>query len=312
MVDRLPPLTALRAFDAAARHMSFAKAADELHVTPAALSFQIKNLEEHLGQPLFRRLNRAVELTEAGRALAPGTEDAFARLARSWSAALRVSDQRTLTVTAGPAFTSKWLAPRMFQFAGDNPDIDLRFSASLRIMDFDRDEIDVAIRFGQGEDQGLVSHKIIEEWSAPMVTPELAEAIKTPEDLARVPLLHQDDTAFLQPARSWAVWFEEMGVAPPTKRGVRFSQADHAINAALSGAGALLGRVSLAERHLRAGQLVMPFAESLWLNAAYRIVHPPGSETRPQVARFISWIEEQTSVFAELQASRIFLQPNDG
>ena len=113
MPDRLPPLTALRAFDAAARHMSFAKAAEELHVTPAALSFQIKSLEEHLGTQVFRRLNRAVELTEAGKALAPGVADGFQTLATAWRAAERTQDNHTLTVTAGPAFTAKWLAPRL-------------------------------------------------------------------------------------------------------------------------------------------------------------------------------------------------------
>ena len=125
MNDRLPPLTALRAFDAAARHMSFAKAADELSVTPAALSFQIKSLEDHLGAQVFRRLNRAIELTEAGRALVPGTRDGFASLTAAWRGARRVTDTSTITVTAGPAFTAKWLAPRMFAFAQDHPDIEL-------------------------------------------------------------------------------------------------------------------------------------------------------------------------------------------
>ena len=164
MVDRLPPLTALRAFEAAARHMSFAKAAGELHVTPAALSFQIKTLEEHLGQPLFRRLNRAVELTEAGRTLQPGAAEGFGALARAWRAVRRLADSSVLTVTAGPAFTAKWLAPRLFDFARAHPGIELRFSASLRIMDFDRDEIDVAIRHGTGPDPGLFSQCIIREW----------------------------------------------------------------------------------------------------------------------------------------------------
>ena len=309
MADRLPPLTALRAFSAAARHMSFAKAAEELAVTPAALSFQIKNLEAHLGQPLFRRLNRAVELTEAGRALAPQAEEGFAVLSRAWAAALRAGDPRSLTVTAGPGFTAKWLAPRLFHFATANPDIDLRFSASLRLMDFDRDEIDVAIRFGQGADTGLVSLPIIREWAAPMVAPDLAAGLSGPGDLARLPLLHQDDIAFLRPARDWATWFRAMGLEPPAARGVSFSQADHAVNAALSGAGALLGRISLTERHLREGRLVMPFAESLWMNADYRIVCPPGTETRPQVARFIAWVKAEVADLAPLTEGRVFLDP---
>ena len=150
MADRLPPLTALRAFDAAARHMSFAQAAAELNVTPAALSFQIKSLEEHLGTPLFHRLNRAVQLTEAGHALAPDAQAAFETLSAGWRAALRTQDHQSLIVTAGPAFTAKWLAPRLFEFAQAHPEIELRFSASLRIMDFARDNIDVAIRFGAG------------------------------------------------------------------------------------------------------------------------------------------------------------------
>lgn len=307
MSDRLPPLTALRAFDAAARHMSFAKAADELNVTPAALSFQIKNLEEHLGAPVFRRLNRAVELTEAGRALAPGAADGFTALQAAWSAARRVGDTRTLTVTAGPGFTSKWLAPRLFQFASANPDIELRFSASLRLMDFARDEVDVAIRFGQLGDEGLYSETIIDEWMTPMVTPDLAARVMTPSDLAALPLLHQDDTTFLRPEVSWSVWFAKMGVTGVALAGTHFSQADHAVAAALSGAGALLGRVSLTERHLRDGTLVMPFAETLRANATYRLVCPLGSETRPQVARFMAWIREELSRLAPLTEGRVFL-----
>jgi DNA-binding transcriptional LysR family regulator len=186
MSDRLPPLTALRAFDAAARHMSFAKAAAELNVTPAALSFQIKNLEEHLGTPVFHRMNRAVELTDAGRALAPGVADGFVTLAAAWRAAKRTGDSAALTVTAGPAFTAKWLAPRLFAFASAHPDIELRFTASLRLMDFDRDDVDVAIRFGlPREEPGLSMHVLSREWMTPMMTPEMAETYASPSDLAK-------------------------------------------------------------------------------------------------------------------------------
>lgn len=307
MSDRLPPLTSLRAFDAAARHMSFAKAAEELHVTPAALSFQIKSLEAHLGQPVFRRLNRAVELTEAGHALAPGLKEAFEAMSRGWRAAQRVTDQTTLNVTAGPGFTAKWLAPRLFLFAKANPDIELRFSASLRIMDFDRDDVDLAIRFGQGSDDGLYSETVIKEWMTPMVAPELAAQITSPADLASLPLLHQDDTSFLRPRRDWAAWFRAMDVEAPAAKGTRFSQADHAVNAAMSGAGALLGRVSLTERHLTEGRLVMPFKESLWANADYRLVGPHGAEDRPNVRRFIEFVEDQVRGIDGLTADRVFV-----
>jgi len=162
-------------FECAARHMSFAKAAEELNVTPAALSFQIRSLEQHLGAPVFRRLNRAVELTEEGILLRPGVQEGFSALQSAWRGAQRRLNSSTLTVTAGPGFTAKWLAPRMFSFAQQNPDIELRFSASLQMMDFERDDIDVAVRFGQGDDKNLFSKHIIDDWAAPMVAPELAE-----------------------------------------------------------------------------------------------------------------------------------------
>ena len=306
MSDRLPPLTALRAFEAAARHMSFARAARELNVTPAALSFQIKGLEGHLGRPLFRRLNRAVELTPAGRALAPGASDGFAALAAAWRAARRQGDERTLTVTAGPAFTAKWLAPRLFAFAQAHPDIDLRFSASLRIMDFARDEVDVAIRFGQREDEGLHARTIIDEWLTPMMAPELARSVRAPRDVAALPLIHQDDVAFLRPRADWAAWFEAAGLAPPAGTGTRFSQADHAVDAALGSAGAILGRISLTEGHLREGRLAAPLALSLRPGARYRVVCPEGAERRPQVARFIDWVTAETAPIAALAAGRTF------
>lgn len=309
MSDRLPPLTAFRAFDAAARHMSFAKAADELSVTPAALSFQIKSLEEHLGHPLFHRLNRAVELTESGKALAPGAAEGFATLTKAWATARKLHDTRTLTVTAGPAFTSKWLAPRLFQFASSNPDIDLRFSASLRMMDFNLDEVDVAIRFSQSEETELFSETIIEEWVSPMVAPALADQLKTPADLLKIPLLHQDDTTFLRPKIDWEAWFDAADLSAPDVAGTHFSQADHAVNAALSGAGAVLGRVTLTERHLRDGSLVMPFPLSLWSNASYSFVCPHGAERRPQVARFLEWIETEVANITDLSKDRVFAYP---
>lgn len=306
MPDRLPPLTAFRAFDAAARHMSFAKAADELNVTPAALSFQIKSLEEHLGHPLFRRLNRAVELTESGKILAPGAADGFETLTKAWSATKRLHDNRTLTVTAGPSFTSKWLAPRLFQFVQNNPDIDLRFSASLKMMDFTRDEVDVAIRFSQHDDEGFYSEPIIEEWLCPMVAPALADKIKTPADILGLPLLHQDDITFLHPPADWDTWFQAAGLKPPTTAGTHFSQSDHAVNAALSGAGVVLGRISVSEKHLTDGRLVMPFDLAISGHASYRIVCAKGAENRPQVARLMSWIREEVAAIDALTKTRTF------
>jgi len=290
MNDRLPPLTALRAFEAAARHMSFSRAADELNVTPAALSFQIKSLEEHLGVPVFRRLNRAVELTEEGKLLVPGVSDGFDALHSAWRMVKRRLDSATLTVTAGPAFTAKWLAPRLFSFARENPDIELRFSAGLRLVDFARDDVDVAIRFGQDFDEALYSKTLINEWVAPMMSPELAETEAELVDLQKMTLLHQEDISFLKPPIDWAAYFAAAGVPYIDEHGPRFSHADHAIDAALAGGGVVLGRLSLAEAYLRDGRLVMPVKLGLNTGGSYRIVCPKGHETRPQVARFIEWV----------------------
>lgn len=295
MSDALPPLTALRAFEAAARHLSFAKAAEELHVTPAALSFQIKSLEEHLGQPLFHRLNRAVALTEAGRALSPNLTEGFDAIRRGWRSTRRLLDETTLTVTAGPAFTAKWLAPRLFGFAQSHPEIELRFVASLRIMDFARDEIDLAIRFGQGEDPGLVNIPLFDEVLTPVMTPALAERFGSLEGLRDAPLLHDDSIAFLQPRVDWPAWLAAAGVDRSGTSGVRFSHADHAIDAALSGGGINLARVSLAAGPLMDGLLVAPFDLALSTSARFRIVHQKGAENRPQMAAFLDWVQSEAA-----------------
>ncbi len=289
MTDRLPPLTALRAFDAAARHMSFAKAAEELNVTPAALSFQIKSLEEHLGHPVFRRLNRAVELTEAGRTLAPGTADGFTALQAAWQATRRLQDETSLTVTAGPALTAKWLAPRLYEFARANPGIDLKFSATLRNMDLERDDVDVAIRFGYGPDEGLYSVPVRKEWLTPVMTPELAEQFPTPASLRDAPLIHDDSISFLKPRCDWPAWFRAVGLDFTPTHGAHFSNADHAIDAAVAGVGVVLGRRAMILKDLTEGRLVAPFKVALETAGRFRFLCLQGAEKRPQIAAFRDW-----------------------
>lgn len=303
MSDALPPLTALRAFEAAARHLSFAKAADELNVTPAALSFQIKSLEEHLGTPLFFRLNRAVALTETGKTLAPGLSDGFDAIRQAWRVTRRQMNETALTVTAGPAFTAKWLAPRLFSFAQDHPEIELRFIASLRIMDFTRDEIDVAIRFGeQSEDAGLHSEPLFDELLTPMMTPALAEKFGTLEGMQTAPLLHDDSIDFLRPKVDWPAWLAMAGIDRPGVTGPRFSQADHGLDAALAGGGVMLARTTLAAGALRDGLLVAPFSMALETSAKFRLVHQKGAETRPQMAAFLAWIRAEAADMAAINA----------
>lgn len=290
MPDRLPPLTALRAFDAAARHMSFAKAAEELNVTAAALSFQIKSLEEHLGTQVFHRLNRAVALTDAGKALAPGAADGFQSLAAAWRAAQRTIDDHTLTVTAGPAFTAKWLAPRLYEFAQAHPEVELRFSASLKMMDFGRDAIDVAIRFGYGPDTGLYSVPLAQEWVCPVMTPALAARYPTAQSLTEAPLIFDDSINFLDSRADWETWFRAQGIDFAPTHGPRFSQADHAVDAALAGVGVVLGRRALVVKDIDDGRLLTPVPVALDTGARFRFLCAEGAQTRPQIAAFRDWI----------------------
>lgn len=292
MAGRLPPLTALRAFDAAARHMSFQQAAAELNVTPAALSFQIKSLEEHLAAPLFLRGNRRVTLTEAGRALAPGAKDGFEVLGAAWRAARRVNDHASLTVTAGPAFTATWLAPRLYEFAQAHPEIELRLSASLGLVDLTRTEVDVAVRFGYGPDPAEVfAERLVDDCVVPMMTPELTAQFATPEGMAQVPLIHQDDIRFLDPPVDWPTWFRAAKLPARDWTGQRFSQSDHALNAALSGAGVVLGRLVFAGQYLATGRLVTPFPLALDTVAHNRILCVKGTENRPHIKAFREWLK---------------------
>ena len=308
MSSRLPPLTALRAFDAAARHMSFAQAAAELNVTPAALSFQIKSLEEHLGAPLFRRLNRAVELTDAGKALSTGATEGFQTLATAWRAAQRTQDTQTLTVTAGPAFTAKWLAPRLYEFAQAHPEVELRFAASLSLADLTRDNIDVAIRFSGSTSSDLYSLPLAEEWVMPVMTPALAAQYPTVESLHNAPLLFDESINFLKVPVDWSDWFSAMSAPFSPKLGPRFSQSDHAIDAALAGVGAVMGRRALVIKDLAEGRLVAPFPTALATGARFSFLCLKGMETRQQITAFRDWILEEIEKTAHITENLTILE----
>ena len=211
----------------------------------------------------------------------------------AWRAAKRLQDEQTLTVTAGPAFTAKWLAPRLYEFAQAHPEVELRFSASLRLMDFARDEVDVAIRFGTEVDPGLYSLTLAEDWVAPVMAPALAQKYKTPESLVDAPLIFDDSIGFLRPKRDWEAWFRAMGIDFAPTHGPRFSQADHAIDAALAGVGVVLGRRALVVKDIADGRLVLPFPQALMTGAQFRFLCPEGTEDRPQVKAFREWMVKE-------------------
>ena len=302
-----PPLTALRAFEAAARHLSFSRAAEELHVTPAALSFQIKQLEEHLGQPVFLREPRSLSLTPLGAALLPGTRAGFDQIRTAWREAQRSLQATSLTVTAGPAFTAKWLAPRLFGFARTHPEIELRLVASLRLMDLERDGIDLAIRYGLPGAINLTSHDLmLGDWYAPMMSPELAARFPTPDALREAPLLHLHDVDFIQPTPDWAGWVRAAGLGKPPSGGAHFSHHDHALDAAMGSAGVIMGRWSVAHDQLSAGRLVAPYPLSLVSKAAFRLLSRPGAETQPHIRAFLDWMDGEVAQMDPMTEGRIF------
>lgn len=312
MPDRLPPLTALRAFEAAARHMSFAKAAAELFVTPAALSYQIKQLEEHLETPLFRRLNRAVELTDAGRALQPGVTDGFTALRQAVKQVAKLRNENELTITAGPAFTAKWLAPRFFRFADAHPELELRFVATLRAMDFHRDGVDAAIRFGAGPPDDLYSEVLAEEWMTPVCTPSVAEQILRANQLDVVPLLHDESIEMFDPAPDWKRWSELSGIGVDWTHGAHFSNADHVIDVALEGGGVTLVRIVLCQRYLESGRLVAPFKTAMWAGGQYRFVCPQGDESNPRICMLLSWLRDEIAHVRDLADEFTFVGDRQG
>jgi DNA-binding transcriptional LysR family regulator len=211
----LPPLNALRAFEAIARHLSFKQAAEELFVTPAALSHQIKDLEATLGQPLFERKMRSIALTPAGEALYPGLHVAFLQIRQSVEFIGKATDNNILVVSTPPGFTSKWLAPRLYRFLETNPDIDVRISATLSFANFTTDGVDIAIRNSRRSTQGLWARPLLPVSLVPVASPRFVaeKGLKTPADLANVPLLHDDMLGSPRGVPSWSDWLAAAGVA---------------------------------------------------------------------------------------------------
>lgn len=306
MQHRLPPLNALKAFEVATRHMSFQKAAEELSVTPSALSYQIRQLEDFLQVSLFDRLNRAVRLTDAGQRIAPGIQDAFERLTQTMGRLKAAPPANVLTVSTGPAFAAKWLSPRLHKFLERHPDIDIRISANLRLADFRADEIDVAIRFGGGKYAGLHVETLSEEHVLPLVSPRLLERFGgrlEARDLDKLTLLHDDSASFLARTVTWAEWLRQARIEGiDTSRGPRFSHADHALEAALDGAGIVLGRLALSMRDIASGRLVAPFDLMLRAEAGFFFCCLPERLDEPKVRAFRRFL------FEEMAADRAMLE----
>jgi len=291
MPRRLPPLNALKAFEAAARHESFTRAAEELCVTQGAVSHQVKALETELGVKLFNRERQRLIITEAGRAYLTVVRDAFDRIASGTERLLQRQSGGALTVTTSPNFAAKWLVHRMGRFAEAHPDIDLRVSASPQHIDFAREDIDLAIRHGDGTAPGLHVMRLCAETLFPVCSPKLLtgrNALRTPADLRRFPLLHVDDR---QSWNQWGQWLDFAGVRDiDLAHGPVLSQVSMAIDAAVDGQGVALARTALAAWDLIGGRLVRPFDLEMPVPFAYWIVCPKPSAKLAKIVAFTDWL----------------------
>ena len=289
---KLPSLSSLRAFEAAAAHLSFQRAARELSVTPTAISHQVRGLEEALGQSLFRRLARQLELTSTGEQLFRDVRDGLDRVEAGVRAARARSTRQTVTLTTHAAFAAKWILPRMASFRTACPGIQLRLHASDAVVDLTRDEADLAIRSGTGNWPGLVTEALMAERYAPLCSPLLG--LRRVKDLSKHPLIHFDWQAQAHSPASWARWFSEAGMTRPGRRGqdISFTDETHAMLAALAGHGVALLSMTLADEELRSGALLQPFGPVLE-TGSYFLATVKGREEEPAIQAVWRWAVEE-------------------
>ncbi len=293
---RLPPLNALRAFEAAARHLNFSRAADELSVTPGAVSQQIQNLEDYVGAPLFKRTPKGLLLTDAAQTALPALREAFDRLAEAASLLTAAVDGRRLTLTAPPSFATKWLVPRLGAFEKAHPLVDVWLSAGIELVDLAAGEVDVAIRYGAGRYPGMEVKRLFSEAVIPVVSPEhlAAQPLNSPADLANHILLHDGSPDFDDSCPDWSMWLAARGLKNiDGMRGPRFNQSSLVIEAAVNGRGVALAKRTLAQADLEAGRLVAPLQIATAVDFAYYLVHPKAKGRLPQVKAFVNWIEAE-------------------
>jgi LysR family transcriptional regulator, glycine cleavage system transcriptional activator len=297
-----PPLNALRAFEATARHLSLTKAALELNVTPGALSHQIRGLEDHLGVKLFDRGVRSIALTAAGKALHPGLQAGFLTIRDALASLNALSDTRVLVISTPPGFTAKWLAPRLYRFSIACPEIDVRISSSMTNANFATDGVDAAIRnlaVDAASDEVLEVEKLLDQTLVPVCSPAFAEKygpFTSPDTLKGVPLIHDDSFSSRVDMPNWADWFAAAGMKDAdVSRGLRFNSADHALDATVQGAGVLLAHDVLAYDDLRTGRLIAPFDLTLPSGRCYCFVCPKKRRDSANVLAFRAWLRQEAA-----------------
>jgi LysR family glycine cleavage system transcriptional activator len=302
MVQRrqLPPLNALRAFEAAARLGGFAAAADELCVTASAVSQQVKTLEDWLGVPLFQRQPRGLVLTERGRRYRAELAEALDAMHRATQAVRRRDGRESLTVTTTHSFAAHWLAPRLHRFSELHPEIDVRVWAATQLVDLATEDADAAIRFGSAATPGLHAEFLATESVTPMCTPRLLDErpLREPADLAAHTLLHDEWGFGRLPTLSWRSWLKAAGALDrvPLGRAPAFSDNHLSLLAARAGRGVALGRTVLARQDLALGELVAPFPLALDTGLAYRLTCLPARKSEPAIRAFTEWLRAELNL----------------
>ena len=284
------PLNGLKAFEAAARHLSFTRAADELHVTQAAVSHQVKTLEQRLGVKLFRRLPKSLRLTDEGQALLPELRDAFERIARALNRVTSAQGAAALSVSTLTTFALTWLVSRLPRFQARHPDIEVRLNTTGRLVDFAREDVDVAVRYGDGNWSGLNVEKMFEDELTPLCGRAHKDRLRRPEDLRDVPLL---DASPPEPASvgDWPTWLKAAGIAQlPVTRGATFDSTKIAAQAAIDGMGVAIGSPYLFAEDIAAGRLFQPFPLTVRNGKTYWLVCAEGTATRPKIKAFREWV----------------------
>ncbi|MCK1741038.1 transcriptional regulator GcvA [Bradyrhizobium sp. 139] len=291
MTARLPSLNGLRAFEAAARHLSFTLAASELNVTQTAISHQIRRLEEELGIRLFVRQNRALALTPEARDYLPGVRAAFNDLRLATDRLRRKDDDKVLTVSTLASLAAKWLLPRLTDFQEQHPGIDVRITTSTSLVDFQRDNVDAAIRYGRGQWPGLRADWLMADELFPVCSPSLLRGdkpLRRPEDLRDHPLLHTSNAN----SDDWRLWLTAAGLPVDIARqpGITFDMIFMTIQAAIDGIGVAMGRTSYVQDDIAKGRLVVPFKIALPADAGFYVVAPEGRREAPKLAAFRQWV----------------------
>lgn len=299
---RLPSLTGLRAFNAAAEHLSFKLAAEQLSVSPAALSFQIRQLEQSLDCELFVRKSRQVQLSVEGSLIQADIRGGFDHFERAMRRLEQRQSKTRLNIASGPTFSANWLSPRLHGFLMLQPQLDTRISASFALVDLHRDDIDVALRFSSANQPGCHVIKLADDYMTPMCSPALLRdgvPLALPSDLARHTLIHSSQCGETLGIH-WSQWLESAGAADvdPEKSGLHFDVPDHALNSAIAGAGVVLGREVLAQRDLEAGRLCKPFDLRIKTQFSYYAVVLEERVDEPAIAAFLAWIKAQAEIVA--------------